>query len=335
MTPKVLVRFFVGVWIALVSFSLFGGVRSSIDQSADVVSSEDQGKPFHYDLTQDQIQSYRDNGFIRLKNFFSPTEVANLTAAMEEALLIRGPDWKFPQKGDADTCNVDFEYYNRVFTQRINLWSTNQKIKDFWHIYGNEIGRVAAELEGIDGIHIWHDQALVKEPWANPTSFHIDNPYWPFNSKNAISIWMALDYVEARNGALTFIPGSHKVIHEKEDPFEEIKIGKNVGEFFDHTPKLKTMDATVVNYEPGDVSFHNGLAVHGALPNYTPSRRRAFTCALMPTGSIFNGKQNVLTDEQFAKLRIGDELNDIEINPMLYPRVEFPEGLPNLPDSYM
>ena len=39
------------------------------------------------------------------------------------------------------------------------------------------IGKMAAQLAGVDGIRIWHDQALVKKPWANPTSFHLDTPY--------------------------------------------------------------------------------------------------------------------------------------------------------------
>jgi len=301
---------------------------------AGVQSSKDESQSFKYNLSQDQITKYRENGFILLKNFFSPSIVANLTDAMEEALSIRGKDWKFPQKGSTDTVNVDFEYFERVFVQRLNLWSTNQKVKDFWLNFGFEIGRVAAELEGVDGIRIWHDQALVKEPWANPTSFHVDNPYWSFDSKHAISIWMALDDVQEQNGALYFIPRSHKLIAEKQDPFQELKIGKNIGMLFDQEPQLQNLMPTVVRYQPGDVSFHNGLTAHGAMPNFTPSRRRAFTCALMPIGSKFNGKKNILTDDQMAKYKIGDELNDVEINPLLYPDVEFVEGLPNLPESY-
>lgn len=28
------------------------------------------------------------------------------------------------------------------------------------------IGKIAADLAGVDGIRIWHDQALIKKPWA-------------------------------------------------------------------------------------------------------------------------------------------------------------------------
>ena len=44
------------------------------------------------------------------------------------------------------------------------------------------LGKMAADLAGVEGIRIWHDQALIKEAWANPTAWHLDNPYWSFPS---------------------------------------------------------------------------------------------------------------------------------------------------------
>lgn len=36
----------------------------------------------------------------------------------------------------------------------------------------------------------------------------------------------------------------------------------------------------------------------------------AMTCAFMPDGATFNGIKNMLSDEQFARLHVGDLLND-------------------------
>ena len=69
------------------------------------------------------------------------------------------------------------------------------------------IGKMAAQLAGVDGIRIWHDQALIKRPWANPTAWHLDTPFWSFSDRNAISIWVALDNATLENGCLFFIPG--------------------------------------------------------------------------------------------------------------------------------
>ena len=42
------------------------------------------------------------------------------------------------------------------------------------------------------------------------------------------------------------------------------------------------------------------------------------TCAYMPDGSTYNGKQNILSDEQIARLKVGDPLNDDAQNPLIY-----------------
>ncbi len=95
------------------------------------------------------------------------------------------------------------------------------------------IGRMAAELAGVDGVRVWHDQALIKRPYANPTAFHLDAPYWSFTSRDAISIWIALDDATEANGCLYFFPGSHL-----ETTIENVKIGQNVGAIFDVYPQF-------------------------------------------------------------------------------------------------
>lgn len=72
-----------------------------------------------------------------------------------------------------------------------------------------------------------------KEAWANPTSWHVDVPYWSFNSLSAVSFWLALDDADLSNGCLHFLPGSHKELQKQADPYTEVKIGKNMRDVFD------------------------------------------------------------------------------------------------------
>ena len=44
------------------------------------------------------------------------------------------------------------------------------------------------------------------------------------------------------------------------------------------------------------------------------------TCAYMPDGSTFNGKQNVLPTPYYEALAVGDTLDDDWINPLIYHR---------------
>jgi phytanoyl-CoA hydroxylase len=184
-------------------------------------------------------------------------------------------------------------------------------------MFDPRIGRMAVELAGVEGIRIWHDQALIKQPWANPTSWHLDNPYWSFSSRQAISIWVALDDATLENGCLYFIPGSH---HSA--TFDNVGIGQNMSDLFRVYPQWANVWPVAAPMKAGSCSFHNGLVAHGAGANMTPGWRRAMTCAYMPDGSTFNGKKNILTDEMVARLKVGDVLDDDNQNPLIYHRTK-------------
>lgn len=258
------------------------------------------------ELTEQQIASYRENGFVVIEDFLSPAEVEEWREAVEEAVTNRG-DAKLPGRpGELPT----EDYYDNVFIQRLNLWKDHPKMKE--RILAPEIGDMAAALEGVDAVRVWHDQTLIKRPWANPTSWHLDNPYWSFSSKHAISIWIALDDATLENGCLYFLPGTHKLA-----TYENAGIGANMNALFKVYPQWREIKSVAAPMKAGWCSFHNGLTAHGAGANMTPGWRRAMTCGFMPDGSTFNGKQNILSREQMATLKVGDLLNDDVNNPIV------------------
>jgi phytanoyl-CoA hydroxylase len=266
------------------------------------------------DITQAQAEQFQRDGFLVIEDFLSANELQEWRTALEEAVAKRNGN-KLPDRakvyGKGD--DADAEYYDNVFDQLINLWMDNEKMRQI--MLDPRLGKMAAELAGVDGIRIWHDQALIKKPWANPTSWHLDTPYWSFSDRNALSIWVALDDATLENGCLFFIPGSHK-----KTTFENPGIGKNMGAVFTFYPEFKTAKPFAAHMKAGSCSFHNGLCIHGAQANMTPGFRRAMTCAYMPDGNVYNGIQNILSDEQVAQLKAGDLLNDDKQNPLLYSR---------------
>jgi phytanoyl-CoA hydroxylase len=267
-------------------------------------------------LADNQVESYQENGFVIIEDFLSPDELGEWREAVEEAVTERDGR-KFPGQdikvGDDDGINEDGDYYGKVFDQLLNLWQTNDRIKKI--MLDKRIGEMAARLSGQEGIRIWHDQALIKRPWANPTSWHLDTPFWSFSHREALSIWVALDDVTLENGCLFFIPGSHK-----KTTFENPGITKNMDAVFDFYPEFRQSASVPAVMKAGSCSFHNGLAIHGAHANMTPGFRRAMTCAYMPEGSIFNGEQNILSDEQVSRLKVGDPINDNQQNPLIFLR---------------
>src|SRR4051812_37269134 len=110
-------------------------------------------------LTAAQIKSYRKNGFVAVPGFLSPKELNQwrkvTQAAVEDRLKTR-PGWE----GLNNQAKPD-DFYAQVFVQCVKLadtWPAMRKL-----IFDPRIGEMAAKLAGVDGIRVWHDQALFKQ----------------------------------------------------------------------------------------------------------------------------------------------------------------------------
>jgi phytanoyl-CoA hydroxylase len=261
-------------------------------------------------LTRDQIQKYQDDGFLYFSGLLTGKEVTELKTAVVDTVASMG---KRKVAGDAATL-TETDYYAKVFTQRLNLWRLSETIKGY--MQNPKLGEMLGQLAGVDGLRVWHDQALIKEPFANPTAWHLDNPFWSFFSRQSISIWIALEDATPFNGCMYFIPGTHRLAN-----FDPQEIGQNLSGLFKNYPAMGEIDPVPVPMKAGDCSFHNGLVAHGAGANMTRGRRIAMTCAYMPEGSTFNGQQNILPDGYFKSLKKGDVLNNDEQNPVVYSKI--------------
>ncbi len=267
--------------------------------------------------TTSEKEYYRENGFLSVAEFLQRDELEEWRAKVDAAVMNRGGQRLSFATEDAtniasqSTSKEEQEYYNRVFTQRVNLWQTDKAFKEL--LLQDALGSFVAKLAGVDGLRVWHDQALIKEAYANPTSFHLDVPYWSFTSADAITIWIALDDATLENGCLYYLPGSHKA-----RKFDNVAIGAGIGSLFDVYPDWRDVRAVACPVPAGGAVLHNGLTFHGAGANMTPGRRRAITCAYMPDGSTFNGQRNVLPDAYLARLKVGDVLDNEEQNPLVY-----------------
>lgn len=263
-------------------------------------------------ISADQIASYRENGFLVIENFLDPSELEHWRTVTDEAVAQRleaakGQDWERALNNQADLNAYDA----KIFVQCIKLADTHDGMHRLMR--DPRLGEVAGRLAGVDGIRIWHDQALIKPPFGNPTSWHLDNPYWSFYSRDAISLWMALDDATLGNGCLWYVPGSQKTAR-----FDNANIGRNMADLFDIYPEWRTLETVACPCPAGTAVFHNGLCAHGAGANMTPRPRRAMTCAYMPDGSSFNGQSNVLPSRYVQTLKVGDVLDDRVLNPLIW-----------------
>ena len=258
-------------------------------------------------LTDQQIQSYQENGFVVIPDFLTDSELAEWRQCTDEAVAERlgGSIDQMTNQMNPD------DFYAQVFTQCLRLSDTHQGMRQLVH--DPRIGQMATSLAGEAGMRIWHDQALIKPPHGNPTAWHLDVPYWSFDSRNALSFWVALDDATLANGCLWYIPGSHRQAR-----YDNVGIGQNLGGLFQVYPEWKSIPPQAGPCPAGSIVWHNGLTAHAAGANMTIHPRRAMTCAFMPNGCTFNGKKNILPQDYFDSLEIGDRLDDEQQNALVW-----------------
>jgi phytanoyl-CoA hydroxylase len=251
------------------------------------------------ELTAREITSYRENGFLAVADFLSTAELAHWRRVVDEAInLVEQPEGSSPT----------------VFTQRMNLRRVSDRARSL--VADPAVGRLAASLEGLDAVRIYLDQALVKEPYAGPTSYHQDAPWWAFDSRHACTFWVALDDSTSENGCMYFVPGSHRL----DLAYRSASVGSGLGAIFDASPSAAALQPVAAPLPAGGCSIHNARIIHGAGVNMTHGRRRAMTIAYMPDGVRYNGQRDERSQDAayLDTLAVGDVFGNDEHNPIVY-----------------
>jgi phytanoyl-CoA hydroxylase len=264
----------------------------------------------HTALGSGDIARYREQGYLVLHALLTPDELAELSAAIEQTVQRFGRTRVF---GNPELDEPEHSAH-RVVLQRLNLWKADPVVRRY--LLDPSLGQMLCELEGIDGLRVFHDQTFWKPPFGQPTAFHLDMPNWSFYSAHGVQIWIALDPATRDNGCLHYLPGSHR----HTSPDRTVSISDDVGALFALYPELASSRPRAVEVAAGGAIVHNGLTVHGAGANMTERWRRAMTCQYMPDGATFNGRRSIFSREQLAKLAIGDRLDDDIHHPIVFRR---------------
>lgn len=241
-----------------------------------------------YNLTDEKVAEFQQNGFVKLEKVFDAEEIAALRDLTDEVIQ---PD--IDQRNQAGA-----EGYSAVFLQKVNMWQNDERFK--MYTLSPRLADIAARLMSEETVRIWHDHLMVKLPekTSKPTDWHQDFPYWPMNydGSKAMSIWIAMQETTPDMGCMSFVPGSHAW-----GAHEVVQLGTEQKEdYFDHLPaaKGKKVEKVCVPLGAGDVTFHYGLTYHYAASNRTDRRRRALSIIYMPDGTTYNGNPHVITDAE-------------------------------------
>jgi len=261
-------------------------------------------------LTREQIDRYREDGFLVIEDLLSPHEVEPLRRATDRAVEALGPARVVDNPGLDEPPGVR----HTVAKQRLNLWKKDSTVRSA--LLDPELAKMLCVLLGVDGLRVFHDQTFFKPPWGRPTAYHLDQPNWSFSDQEGIQIWIALEEVNIGNGCLVYLPGTQRVT----DRDKTASISGETGALFELYPELAHISPVCVPLPAGGGAIHSGLTVHASCANMTSRWRRALSCQYMPDGSTFNGRRSIMTDEQLQGLELGATLNDERHHPLIHPR---------------
>lgn len=227
------------------------------------MSTEFLKSPFS--LTQEQIQFYRKNNYIKLKHVLNEESLHYFNEQISGVVLELKA--ALPDLNQRDT-------YGKAFLQAFNLWRKHASIVPL--VFSQRLAQIATELMGCSGVRLYHDQALFKEGGGGITPWHADQYYWPLSNSNTVTAWIPLMNIPLEMGPLEFSAGSQQIKAGRElsiSDESELEISKNL--------KIGDFNHVIEPYDIGEVSFHSGWIFHRAGANRTKEIRKVMTIIYM------------------------------------------------------
>ncbi|MBP1995034.1 phytanoyl-CoA dioxygenase family protein [Paenibacillus eucommiae] len=278
------------------------------NQSAQNIHDQLPNFEEEYTLAPEQIKSYQKNGHTVLRGVASSAEI-NVYEPIFNS-LVEELNYHNKPVNERDT-------YGKAFIQIGNLWEKSEAIRRF--TFAKRFAKIAADLMGVEGVRLYHDQALFKEPGGGHTPWHQDQIYWPLDTHNTITMWMPLVPVSEEIGSMTFASGSHTQGYISKMTISD-ESHRTLKEFVEkkgfETPSYGAMAA-------GDATFHAGWTLHNAPGNPTETMREVMTIIYYADGTrIAEPDSNARLSDMnswFPGLAPGD-LAASHLNPLLYHR---------------
>jgi len=265
--------------------------------------SAELGEPFA--LPAGAIEYFRVEGYVKLKKLFSP-ELLKFYGEAITRQVVRLNTLTKPM--------AERSTYERAFLQVMNLWTKDEICRQF--SFGKRLARVAAELMDVNGIRIYHDQALYKEAGGGFTPWHADQYYWPLSNDNTCTAWVPLQTTPLEMGPLAFAARSHRLGFGRDleiSDESEARIREMLG-----AEKFTYLEEA---YELGEISFHSGWTFHRAGGNSSPQARAVMTVIYMEDGIRLvkprNKHQQQDWEAWLAGCKIGEIANS-KLNPVLW-----------------
>lgn len=258
-----------------------------------------------YRLDEAQINFYQQHRYIKLK------QVLNLETLQffNEAISRR-----VNEMNTVNTAVEERSTYGKAFLQLFNLWREDEVVKKL--IFSKRLAKIAADLMQVNGVRIYHDQALFKEGGGGITPWHADQYYWPLETDKTITAWMPLQATPLELGPLEFSAGSHQIVEGR-----ELEIGDESEALIQQKLRVTDFKHVIEPFDAGEISFHSGWVFHRAGANVTEQMRKVMTIIYMDKNMRLKQPENKNQINDWKTWCPGAEPGqeiDSPINPIIY-----------------
>jgi ectoine hydroxylase-related dioxygenase (phytanoyl-CoA dioxygenase family) len=229
-----------------------------------------------YPLTEAQIAFFREKGYIKLRNVLTPETIRYMDATISSEVH-RLNTQHLPME-ERDT-------YGKAFLQIMNIWIQSAPVREL--VFSVRLARIAADLLEVDGVRLYHDQALYKEPGGGQTPWHADQYYWPLATDRTVTVWVPLQETPFPMGPLEFSAGSNHLSAGR-----DLKISDESQQMLEDALHEKGYAHVVEPFSIGEVSYHTGWLYHRAGANQTDRMRKVMTMIYMDKDMVLKQPEN-------------------------------------------
>ena len=207
---------------------------------------------------------FGSDGFVHLEGFLSPAQVADVLANVE----------RFVREVVPAAPDTDVFYEDKERPETLKQLIRVQLHDDYFRSLLEEgiFPKTAADLLG-EPVRPVNQQLFIKPPGgaSRPTPPHQDGFYFHLEPCSATTLWLALDDVDAENGCLRYVRGSHRRGVRPHRRTGTLGFSQGVSDF--GTPE-DLANEVACTARAGDVIAHHALTIHRADGNRAPGRPR-------------------------------------------------------------
>lgn len=234
-----------------------------------------------YVLTEDQLQSFRENGYVAGIRIMSEEQVDLLNAELVRLQSATSEEKKLFYHYESN----ESEDPAKVLFHAIGAWRVTPGFHDL--IWAPAYRMAAYQLLG-QPFRLFHDQLFCKPArHGGVVAWHQDFSYWTFTKPmNHLTCWIGLDDASVENGCLYYVPGSHKwgllPITGLAGDMDAVR------QVLDDDQKAVFEKKVANELKKGYASFHHPLTMHGSYANYSERSRRAVVINAMGHQTLGN-----------------------------------------------